>query len=155
MNQPVFAPPVAQIPVTDLRIGEGAYGAMPLAFGVPQPVTDANGVIVGATVQWTHQVLLSPMLAVQLHAMLGDVIASYEARFGAIPRLAINHSRNGEVIQPESQKQPCPLCYGNKKAFNISMGEWVDCGICAGTGETAVESAGVSILEQFRKPPQS
>lgn len=145
MNQFVQTP--VTIPVAAMNIGD-SYAGMTLRFGSLMPVTQPTGEPVGETIQWTHQALLSPTSAVQLRDMLDAAIKGWEGRFGAIPTMSVNYTKNGEAPQPEIKTVKCRECHG--------VGGWLDgpmCEVCQGSGRITVESAAVSILEQFRKPP--
>lgn len=151
MNQFVQTP--VSIPVAALNIGD-SYAGLTLRFGVLAPVTTQTGETVGEAVQWTHQAMLSPTSAVQLRDMLDAAIKGWEGRFGAIPVMGISFTKNGEAPQPEPRRVACQVCGGGGRSCSKDDPlDWINCEACDGLGTVPAESAAVSILEQFRKPP--
>jgi hypothetical protein len=157
MNQ--FVQDTKSIPVSAMSLST-SYGAVTLRLGVPAPVSDGTGVIQGEIIAWKHQVPLSPTLAVQLHAMLGDAIAGWERQFGTIPRLALTHTFGGEARGPEQSaaKQtsvPCPAC-GQTGMVGSLFGRKM-CNECAGEGyvdTTPAPGATLHSLEVERSKPR-
>lgn len=153
MTQQYIQSPVT-IPVAALNIGD-SYAGMTVRFGSLMPVTQPTGDIVGEAVQWTHQAALSPTSAVQMRDMLDAAIKGWEARFGAIPTMGVSFTKNGEAPQPEAKTEDCETCGGKGQRLDPDVGEMRRCFVCDGRGEVEMSkpSAGVSILDLFRRPP--
>jgi hypothetical protein len=159
MNQ--FVQDTETIPVQALSIGL-SYADVTLRIGTTSVVTDASGVPVGAAPRWARQLSLSPTLAVQLHAMLGDAIAGWERQFGMIPRLALHHTVGGEARGPvqEPEKPTSARCPGCEATGWLSRGIFGSkrCEDCDGHGFLAVQapSPGATLhsLEAERLKPR-